>query len=165
MCRTLWLPCHTDEAGYFGLRMRPHYVRQRSTIIKRHGEVSRRKTAHEELEQRPLFLITTATVRCLLRRGFSLPPSLPSPFASAVPPPSGSSQDLLFNRPLDRQSIGCEDQLIPLHLTLGSLLHLCVPRFPHLWQVDINSTFLKWILWGLNELMHRHRTVLSLSSG
>lgn len=128
MCRNLWLLCHTAESGFFALRMRQRYGRQWSAIVKRPREVSRKKLAHEELRQHPLFLITTVILSRLLRRGFSLLPSLP--FAFAVPLTTGSSQDLLFNRPLDRQSVGCEDQL--LHLTLGRVLHLSVPRFPHL---------------------------------
>lgn len=66
-------------------------------------------------------------------------------FCSAVPCVSGSfSQNLVFNLPLSRCSVWVWRSIL-LYLTLGRMLHLCVPRFPHLWQMDTISTYFRGI--------------------
>ena len=74
-----------------------------------------------------------------------LSPPLP-PLSPAVPSMSRPfSQDLVFHLSLDRCSV-----------TLGMLLHICVSQIPHLRQVDINSTYLRWIFF-LIKWVNIHR--------
>lgn len=130
---TLWLPCHTYDSGFF------NWGKGDSTSGNNRALLSRDEGKWEGQENSSWRAGTMSPIlqndsssegkvlRDLLTRGFSLPLSLSSPCASAVPSASGSfSQDLVFNRPPRQTVCWVWRSTLPLPLNLGQVaLPLC----------------------------------------